>query len=275
MAPKRKNKKATSNPARGFATTSTASKAKVSPKESCGSTAVDESQTQPIPDEAPSDESHVEKELHELSPEELEKQLEESDLQLFVEKHLEKIRRDVSRQVSKLQTEKRLLRPQAEHLSIKSWLPPEIMELIVQILDAEQLSVNPGNTSRDITNPEALSEDDLCIKIWTLKEVLIKLGFPHDRCQEALQNLLKVAQGISSRESLVGKDSIWGLDRCLDWLAIHCEAQAMPPYDTDRIGKNPMILPVRHHLTDANDETLVFSRIGSGLHYLTNLINQC
>ena len=272
MAPKRKNKKAASNPARGFATTSTAPKAKVPPDESFGSTAVANSQAHPLADEAPSgDNSHVEKGLHELGPEELERQLEESDLQLFVEKHLDKIRRDVSRQVSRLQTEKRLLRPQAEHLSIKSWLPPEIMELIVQNLDAEKLSYYPGNTSRDLSNTEALSEDDLCIKIWTLQEVLTKLGFPNDRCQEALQNLLNVAQVIPMRESLAGKESIWGLDCCLDWLAMHCEAQAMPSYDRDRVGKNATIIPVRHHLTDANDEVLDFSRIGSGLHYLNQL----
>ncbi|KAL8887744.1 MAG: hypothetical protein Q9215_004718 [Flavoplaca cf. flavocitrina] len=261
MAPKRKNKKAASNPARGFATTSTASKAKVPPDESFGSTAVDNSQAQPLADEAPSgDDPHVAKGLHELSPEELERQLEESDLQLFVEKHLDKIRRDVSRQVSRLQTEKRLLRPQAEHLSIKSWLPPDVMELIVQNLGAEQLSYHPGNASRDLSNAEALSEDDLCIRIWTLQEVLTKLGFPNDRCQEALQNILNVAQGIPMRESLAVKDYIWGLDWCLDWLAMHCEAQAMPSYDKDRVGNNATIVPMRHHLTDANDEVLDFNK---------------
>lgn len=275
MAPKRKTKKATSNPARGFATTSTASKTKLPTEESLGSTAPDEPQAQPTAKDTPSGDAPVEKELHELSPEELEKQLEESDLQLFVEKYLDKIKRDVSRQVSRLQTEKRLLRPQAESLSTRSWLPPEIMELIAQSLDAEQQSVKHGNGTQYHTIAEALSEEDLCIKLWTLKQVLIQLGFPYDSSEEALKHLLKVAQSLSMRGSMVEKDNIWGLDCCLDWLAMHCEAHAMPSYITDRIGKNATTDSVRHHQNDASNGSFETSRIGSGFRYLTKLTDSC
>ncbi|KAL8651060.1 MAG: hypothetical protein Q9226_004873, partial [Calogaya cf. arnoldii] len=261
MAPKRKSKKATSNPARGFATTSTASK-KVPTGESLESTAPEEPQVQPIA-ELPSGDAPVDKELQDLSPEELEKQLEESDLQLFVEKHLDKIRRDVTRQVTRLQTEKRLLRPQGEYLSTRSWLPPEIMELIAQTLDAEQMFAKPGSGFQDHTNTKGLSDDDLCIKIWTLKQVLIQLGFAYDSSEKALRHLLKVAQSLPMRESLVGKDNIWGLDCCLDWLAMHCGIQAMPLYATDFVGKNTATESVRHHHIEASDAVSENSGIGS------------
>ncbi|KAL8998155.1 MAG: hypothetical protein Q9169_002709 [Polycauliona sp. 2 TL-2023] len=228
MAPKRKGKKAASNPARGFATTSVASKTKVPDEESRGSPVPDEQHSKPDLGNESTGDRVEEKELHELSPEELEKQLEESDLQIFVEKHLEKIKRDVSRQVSRLQTEKRLLRPQAEFLSTRSWLPPEIMALVAQTLDAERPLGKSGSGFQDTTNASAMSEDELCIKIWTLKQMLHQLGFPNDQSTESLQNLLKAAQIPSSRESLIGRDNIWGLDFCLDWLALHCETKVMP-----------------------------------------------
>ncbi|KAL9602381.1 MAG: hypothetical protein Q9179_002563 [Wetmoreana sp. 5 TL-2023] len=139
MAPKKKTKKGASNPARGFATTSVASKSK---------NVVEDLTESTTPSPAPDIDNRLQKEndghlsgeqdLHELAPEELEKRLEESDLDLFLEKHGEKMRRDVARQVTKLQTEKRLLRPQTEPLQIRPWLPPEIMATITESLETKQ-----------------------------------------------------------------------------------------------------------------------------------------
>ncbi|KAL8672099.1 MAG: hypothetical protein Q9168_003431 [Polycauliona sp. 1 TL-2023] len=256
MAPKRKNKKAASNPARGFATTSVASKAKALGDESPETTTPDDHQSNPVVENEAAGDAPAEKELHELSPDELEKQLEESDLQLFVEKHHEKVKRDVSRQVSRLQTEKRLLRPQAEFLSTRSWLPSEIMDLVAQTLDAEELPVKASNGFQDLSNADTPYQDDLCIKIWTLKQVLVQLGFPNDQTEGSLRHLLKVAQLLSTRESLGGRDNIWGLDCCLDWLAMHCEAKAMPSYNTDRIGKTATTIPIRHPQFEIENESL-------------------
>ena len=251
MAPKRKNKKIASNPARGFATTSTASKTKPPSEEPTESAAqVNEPTTQTAAQDTCSGEVSAEKELHELSPEELERQLEESDLQVFVEKYIDKIRKDVSRQVVRLRTEKRLLRPQAEPLSTRSWLPPEIMLLVTHALEAEQSCDSYGNASLNHKTAEGLSGDDLCTRIWTLKQVLIQLGFPCGSCHEALRHLLTVAQSPSWRDLLTRKDNIWGLDCCLDWLAMHCEAPAVPSYDRDHIGKDAA------HRNDAIDDFL-------------------
>ncbi|KAL8699627.1 MAG: hypothetical protein Q9224_001329, partial [Gallowayella concinna] len=243
MAPKRKNKKIASNPARGFATTSIASKVNNASEEIIEKTTLSEGvELQTNPQAVCGDQPPAEQKIHELSPEALEKHLEESELQLFVEKHIGKIRRDASRQVAKLQTDRRLLRVQAEPLSTPSWLPPEVMELIMQTLDAEKTFDRPGNGMQNEDNRVEMSEDDVCIRIWTLKQALIQLGFAHDSCQGALRNLLMVWQRPSVRDSLVIKDSIWGLDHCLDWLALHCEAQAVPPYDS--IHRVPKVTPL-------------------------------
>ncbi|KAL8765432.1 MAG: hypothetical protein Q9209_007500 [Squamulea sp. 1 TL-2023] len=254
MAPKRKNKKAASNPARGFATTSTASKTKAPSEERL------ENSLQPheLPPEAnaqdvPRDDVAAQEDVHELSPEELEKQLEESDLQLFIDKHLDKIKKDVSRQVMRLKTEKRLLRPQADSLSTRSWLPPEIMELIKQTLELEQSSDSRGSGFYIDNNAQGLSEDELCMRTWTLKQVLVQVGFQYESCQEALQHLLVVEQRHPIRDSSTGKDNVWGLDYCLDWLAIHCEGQAMPSDIADHIGKNASSVLVQQHRFDTDN----------------------
>ncbi|KAL8788193.1 MAG: hypothetical protein Q9213_001832 [Squamulea squamosa] len=271
MAPKRKNKKAASNPARGFATTSTASKTKASSEEPLENTV----QTHEPPSEAmaqhvPIHDIMAQRDLHELSPEELEKQLEESDLQLFVEKHIDKIKKDASRQIARLKTEKRLLRPQADSLSTRSWLPTEIMELITQTLELEQLSDSRTNDSHINSNTEGLSEDELCMRIWTLKQVLIQLGFQYDSCQEALRHLLLVEREHPMRDFSTGKDNVWGLEYCFDWLAMHCEGQSMPSYKTDQVGKNATTVLVQQHQFDNANDSSTISRTSTGFVAPTN-----
>lgn len=233
---KKKSKKAVGNPARGFATTSVASKTKLHTEDSAESPATvadpegfDHSQ-EPNGGDVPR-----EQDLHELSPEELENQLKESDLQIFLDKHCAKVRKDVTRHIHKLQTEKRLLRPQAESLQTRSWLPPEMMEMIMQTVEAEQLLGGHAHRSKDGCIDSELSEDDLCIKIWTLRQVLVQLGFSFDLCHGALRYLLAIVHDSTTSEPLAGGDNVWGLDCCLDWLALHCDAQEAPSYSLNHI----------------------------------------
>ncbi|KAL8727270.1 MAG: hypothetical protein Q9166_006151 [cf. Caloplaca sp. 2 TL-2023] len=254
MAPKRKNKKAVSNPARGFATISTASKAQLPSDQTSEKTSPSGDNEVQVIEQTPFEGIvPAEKELHELSPSELEARLEESDLQLFVEKYIEKIKKDVFRQVAKLQTDKRLLRAQAESLSTRSWLSPEITDSILQTLELVQLFGDHDNGMRNDRITDRFSEDDLCIKIWTLKQVLMQLGFPNDSCQEALRHLLLISQASSTRDSLAGKDSIWGLDCCLDWLALRCEPHVAPPYSSNRMAVNHMPFLEQRHQNGTKD----------------------
>ena len=79
MAPDRKKKKPASNPARGFATTSTASKSKIEEVSAESAEIANQAQKQPTESEgqtrqgyAPSDQVPAEKQISEFSPEELE-----------------------------------------------------------------------------------------------------------------------------------------------------------------------------------------------------------
>ena len=246
MAPNKKKKKPMSNPARGFATTSTASKPKVDVAtelesgvllENSENHAASINADAGISTKKPSNEGR-EKALHELTPEELESQLENSGLQLLVEKHGEKTKKETSRQASRLQTEKRLLRSQADHLSIRQWLPPEIMHVITDMLQAKEDSHGFLKTTSDSNHATTdLCEDDLLIKVWTLKKILPMLGYKEQMTDLAIRHLLTamVKSGLQSLAS--GKEPVWGLDECLAWLGSDSELVDLPRFE-DREGQS-------------------------------------
>lgn len=227
MAPNKKKKKIPSNPDRGFATTSTASKPKAQ--------TVADTYLKPGPtlmaevDESQSNNSIVcsltvqensQAPLSELSPEELEKELEDSELQGLVEVHGEKSKKDVSRQVSRLNTEHRLLRAQAEHLGTSQWLPPELMQHAMEQLSKEVERTDESQKDQEVLKVSSpLSEEDLLIKLWTLHRLLPRLGFTHQRCQWVLLELLRSNKMQDLHTESVLKDSIWGLEGCLERIA--------------------------------------------------------
>lgn len=238
MAPNMKKKKPASNPARGFATTSIASKPKeVHVTEESGTAVPNQDEKPGRDDPVLSTSTAVEltsKELHELSPEELEVQLEESDLQLLVEKHREKSKKDASRQIARLQTERRVLRTQAEPLSTHRWLPPELMlQITDQLLTQMPLGALYVESDNKV-KPQSIPEDDLSVRLWTLRQVLMKLGFLEARIQKAISQLLQNDQLAKHATLAQAKDFIWGLEECLDWLGLVCEPGEMPDYEASR-----------------------------------------
>lgn len=227
MAGGKKKKKPASNPARGFATTSIASKPKV---EAVDDEAPPTATKTPIIAEtlplaiAPLV-SEVQSVEVSLSPEEFEKQLENSELQVLVEKHAQKSKRDATRQKSRLETERRILRSQAENLNTRKWLPPELMEEILDLVKSEGRF--SGQTVDNANVLKQVSEEELAIKLWTLQQALNGAGFLEDKVMLALQHVLSVSDKIGSGN----KDSIWGMEECLDWLSRECSREELPDYD--------------------------------------------
>ena len=259
MAPNKKKKKPVSNPARGFATTSTASKQKddiakepesgVQPDVS-DTTALSVVDEHGIPIQKSPNEQH-EKALHQLTPEELESQLEDSGLQILVESHGVKTKKDASRQVSRLQTEKRLLRSQADHLGIRQWLPPEIMQIIMNLLQTQENSNGHLKASLYSNNANTdVCEDNLLIKLWALKRVLPMLEFPEQKTDMALHHLLTTMRKSGPQNLASSKEPVWGLDECLAWLALNSEPVDLPGLDgpshftsNQRTSKNSIYTP--------------------------------
>jgi ATP-dependent RNA helicase DHX29 len=227
MAGGKKKKKPASNPARAVATTSIASKQKLELPETVDELAAlnetkDTSEARDTEQPATPTSSLVPKEKA-LTAEEFEKQLEESELQVLVEKHAQKSKRDAARQKSRLETERRLLRSQAESLNTRKWLPPELMEEILDLIKAEGRFTGHTNEA----NSKPASEEELTIRLWTLQQALLGSGFVEEKVGLALRQVLDISDKIGAGN----KDTIWGLEEALDWLARNCSREELPDYD--------------------------------------------
>jgi ATP-dependent RNA helicase DHX29 len=214
-----KKKKPAGNPARGFATTSVASKAKpeqpLVPEEEVAppkQEPVVEAKAPPM-QVTSSDQplrDHVEQ-----TPEQLEAQLEHDELQLLVEKHAAKVRRDSHRQISKIQTDRRVLRSQSEHMTVHDWLPQEVMDSIIALAQAESNDSNRRQGQQSFL--KVLSEDDAIAKLWMLDLSLRDMGFSSHHIEPVLRWLCANAAGVDNSAG------VWGLPEALEWLALdHC-----------------------------------------------------
>jgi len=256
MAPNRKKKKAATNPARGFATTSSVSKSKThedaevveiptaeTSKADKGGDSSHDHQVQP---EEPA-------ELRDLSPEELEHQLEESELQLFLEQYSEKSKKDASRQIAKLHAEKRLLRSQADPLIVRSWLPAELMDLIDSSLDAQFKAVDSLDsliTKTELSN--STSQDTSLARLWTLEQILIGIGIQQAKVREAILHVIR-QKARQKGEQSSGKDTVWGLEESLSWLALYCNDGELPSYEAGLIKRRGSSPDGCHIEGDLND----------------------
>jgi ATP-dependent RNA helicase DHX29 len=247
-----KKKKPAGNPARGFATTSVASKPrpeKISPdapaKVVVAHAPSTESPPAPEPADAPQPSQQAEAPRPEVAPtpEELEAQLERDELQLLVEKHAAKVRRESSRHVSKFQTDRRLLRSQSHAMSVHDWLPSEILDSIVVLAQAESNDSNRRQVQQSLL--KTLTEEDAMSKLWTLDLTLRELGFSQHHIQPVLTWLCANAASIDA------SSGIWGLQEALEWLALdQCEDHSFSyeetqpkrstrePLDTSRPSKS-------------------------------------
>lgn len=286
MAPNKKKKKPASNPARGFATTSMASKAK---NQAINDTEHDDSSG--VPDQAADSlledggvrlsgapAKEPDKDLQDLTPEELELQLENSTLQILLDSCGEKAKKDVSRQVSRLRTERRLLRSQAEHLNTRQWLPSEIMRLIMDLLEVQTKDSDGRNYELEASKSIcAISEDDMLVKLWALKRLLPQLGFSAHMTDLSLRNLLTKQRDPESQISSACKDSIWGLDECLNWLAFAAAPEDLPSFESRDDSRQIDSSNIRHSegFVEAGEQTFFFipsriSRTGFGSSHTTD-----
>ncbi|KAI0155426.1 P-loop containing nucleoside triphosphate hydrolase protein [Hypoxylon sp. FL1284] len=241
MAQKKKKAKQTanSNSARGFATTSIASKPRAEianepapavPEGKLDAPPTSSSRDSKAPPPNPSQDNATKdsQQKETLSPEEFERQLEESELQLLVEKYAQNVKRAAQRQKSRLETDRRLLRGQAESLNTRKWLPQELMDHILDLIQAETRFGASSLTSENSTsNGKLPSEEDLVARLWTLQQTLGGAGFADDKVKPALQYVLDIASSISG----ASKDNIWGLEEALDWLARECTRDELHDYE--------------------------------------------
>lgn len=258
MAGNKKKKKPAANPARGFATTSVAAK----PRPEAAET------ESPLPTSAPPDKKDAPPSAtsaapqstddptkeQPLSAEEFEKQLEESELQLLVEKLSQKCKRDAARQRGRLETDRRLLRGQAESVNSIKWFQPELMDHIQNLISGEtRFSVSNISTENHGAG-KMPSEEEMVARLWTLQQTLESAGFQEGRVKSVIKHILDISPNVSNP----GRDLIWGLEESLDWLARECDVGELPPYESK---PKPT---VKSKSTCNMMKNLLLTRLGSG-----------
>ncbi|KAK0922223.1 hypothetical protein LTR91_004897 [Friedmanniomyces endolithicus] len=229
---KKKKTKPAGNPLRGFQTTSVPKASIVDVvkdediKTASGTVTPDTAPTSIDSEEhkKPDSGANQERELHELSPEELEARLEVSELQQFVEQHAVKVRKDAARVASRLVTDKRLFRGQAELLPVKAWLPEELIQQLLDLVLSEE-----ALDQRPLPRHKVPAGDDLLAKVWTLRTCLHDLDFETKDVNDALSWLLKNPPPAETG------GTTWGLGEVLDWLALHAKPNNLRDYDNARI----------------------------------------
>lgn len=240
--PSKKKKKPVANPARGFATVSVASKPKAEDVTDSAD-ASDAGSTLTVPTSTASEDvklahdatqDSTKAELaKQITAEELEEQLERDDLQLLMEKVSRKVQRDASRQVVKVETDRRVLRTQAQPLYTRDCLPDELMLEVIELVKED---LCPDSFA--ITNPKALSlsrfEDDAVTKLWTLRQALADLYIPSDRIDTTLRWLCD--QSVQDAPL-----SIWGFEESFDYLAITDGGKGLPVYDRPYRKSAPLL----------------------------------
>ncbi|KAI9704578.1 MAG: hypothetical protein M1820_005491 [Bogoriella megaspora] len=227
MAPKKRKTKPAANPARGFATTSISSKPK--PDEPNPALQTPEPIKSDIVENPDSNQSNSvvvndgkdSHQLNQLTPDELEKELERSELQLFIEKHGAKHRQNASRATSKLFTDKRVLRGQASFLPTKEWLTDEIATSAMNLIHDDHDEINADDSPRKDTT---LAEEEFLVKLWSLREILLQVGFNTQHVENAVGKLVRFSSSIDSNAST------WGLAEALEYLAITCDEADIPAY---------------------------------------------
>jgi ATP-dependent RNA helicase DHX29 len=225
----KKKKKPATNPARSFATTSVASKPRAEPnatsdiENSDVPNANGQSGNLTLKEQTGATGVH-DRQLHELTPEELEEQLERNDLQLFIETHGPKVVKNSLRQISKIQIDCRVLRGQSQILHTALWLPESLVEEILEVARRSQSSIESHTTSNKLT------QDDWVNRFWSLSKVLTSIGV-------SKQRILKLFESLPLLESAPDNgEVVWGLGESLDLLTLDIGPLELPPYEGSKIS---------------------------------------
>lgn len=231
----KKKKKPAANPARGFATTSQPSKPKAAPDvveqplipPQDDASTLNESEGTNGSTESPHQKASDEKDVENMTPAELEQHLEQSELQYFVDAHAARVKSDAVRQLTKLENERRQLRQLADRASL-SELTEDLREEILSTASPLLSRVAVDDRTRAIKL--ATDEDDLLLKLWTLREVLMRLQMPS--VDDALAHVLTLFhQGNASSAD----DYLPGLKGILMWYAYTQSSTELPDYETGKV----------------------------------------
>lgn len=238
-----KKRKPAANPARGFATTSTPSKAKppaATAEDPALSGAEDKAPT--VSKTGQRAEGGADKEYTIPTEEEQE----DFELQCLVEKQGPKVRKETQKIVNKAEAEKRTIRnicfplklekifrfnltKYASKQKSEETMEQEIGlgEQILRLAREEYGQLNQGGGNKTWKGEAVL------VNGWILQRALLAMGFPLKRVEEGLQILAGVSTNLLGRE----KGCELAMEEIIEWLALHCDEEELPGFvETFGIG---------------------------------------
>lgn len=241
MAGTKKKKKAATNTARGFATTSTPSKVKPSepPVDDSVPSKAEDVEVSGIPKPG-SGSSNTDEKEYTIPTEEEQADFE---LQCFIEKNSPKVNKESQRIVSKTETEKRtirniymcfplklekilrfnLTRYASKQQKVEEDINQEIGlgEQILRLAREEQSKLYPDEPKASMRRGETL-----LVNGWILYKTLTTMGFPSRRVEEGLRALAGRSNNSLDKEK--GLES--AMEDILDWLALYCDEDELPGF---------------------------------------------
>lgn len=250
MAPKKKKTKATANSARGFATTSQPSKPRVvetgsdgvATREGSGTSTPQQAGSAVTGALAPTPGAQGDASIQEMSPDELEKHLEDAELQDMLNRNGARCRAESSRQVSRLKSERRQFRPQAYRLYTEDWLSDDIVSRVIARGASSDVKIEASAKRIPQSADEKVLTD-----LWILHRVLTGLGLP--RVEDAISYVVL----LSCQKQLLQTNYIpFGLTEALDWYALNCSDDELPDYE-DRPTTRPPSPTTEEKKEDAED----------------------
>ena len=216
MAPKKK-KKAATNPARGFATTSIPAKTRMvdsDAESTTKSTSVATPGTS-TPERQAEDgvtgreQEHDDPSVQNMTPAELERHLEDAELQDLLDRNGPRCRTECRRQLIRLENDRRQSRTYTHALHPRDWLDDDLVARSLAHFDQA-----PDTASR--TPLEAANDEKLVLELWVLYRVIAALQFPDvDGAMRHVINL-SITGGIKPSSSMT-----YGLQEAFEWFALH------------------------------------------------------
>lgn len=235
----KKKKKPAANPARGFATTSLPSKAKVSTTDetaTAGAALLSASSAAPEADSGEKENNNPDS----ITKEEQEYIL----LDAIVQKLGPKTRGEGQRIATRMEVEKRTLRKMCFPLDLNKVFGFSLLgsaqERKLGGANKEEISLGEQvlSLARDefnqlceaeIPEKEGKRGETLLANAWILHKTLTSIGFPRIKIEEGLQQIARV--GSSGLDKEKGLDT--AMEELLDWLALNCEERELPGFSED------------------------------------------
>lgn len=228
-----KKRKVVANPARGFATTSTPSKAKPPASSTDETPSKVGAQVSIIPEASEGEGGKIEAEYTIPTEEEQE----DFELQCLVEKHGPKVRKEAQRIVNRMEAEKRTIRNICFPLKLERILRfnltryaskqrPEESEQEIGLGDQILRLAREEYAQHQVEKDNGWKGETVLVNGWVLHRVLIAMGFPLKRVEEGLRALAGMSTNMLDKEK--GLES--AIEEILDWLALYCDEDELPGF---------------------------------------------